>query len=374
MLPKDLGKVISDALDQEFLAEENDRAIRLLADIASFPTFSGDQATELFKRYRKGDNQAFDCIVKGNMRYVVSVARLFLSSGEPFEDLIQEGTIGLIHAIQTFRPRSKVGFIPYSIAEIYRAIEFALQNHSSLVRIPARHIYLHKLICEFCHQYEQQHGFEPPIDEVEIKEPVSRRFIKPIFHLPDRIKDTVVLTDGWDEVEDVAEQTDSELMRQSLRFELLMLLDAMPERYGDVLKSYFGMDGRPEESLQEISNRYQLSRERIRQVKKKGIDILRKVLTLQGDDNYLQCIKYMKNWPNGGNEADTWPVDDQPKNVAVNRAEEHAQIPKQTLTPPLTSTFAQPKDASLAKNSPFNSPFNILQWQQQTTRKLSSRW
>lgn len=259
----------------------SDTALLIITEISSFRVFTDDQTQELFLRYDDGDKDAYELLVKGNLRHVVAVARLFLNTGIPFEDIIQEGTLGLLAAIRRFDYRFNRNFTYFAKLGIYRHLDLSLKSIQFQVKISPRHIYLHRLIRRFCDDYVQKEEMEPPFEFVEIKEEVSPDFLKPLYNLPPDLQDMVICKNDWDEVADDTFLADKQMMANSRRFDLLQFVHTLPPRMCDIVESFFGLNGKPEETLEMIGTRLNLTRERVRQIKEKGVRTLKKLLLIK---------------------------------------------------------------------------------------------
>lgn len=256
----------------------SDDALRIVSEISKYRVFTDDQTHELFLRYDDGDKEAYDLLVKGNLRHIVAVARMFLNTGVPFEDIFQEGVIGLLEAIKKFDFQRSRNFTYFAKLGIYRYLDLSLKSLQCQVKIHPRHIYLHRLIRRFCDDYVQREEMEPPFEYFEIEEDVSPDFLRPIFNLPPDLQDVIVSKNDWDDVVDDSFPADKKIMDESVRFDLLRLVHSLPPRMSDILEAFFGLNGKSEESLETIGRRLNLTRERVRQVKEKGVRMIRKSL------------------------------------------------------------------------------------------------
>jgi len=236
------------------------------AEISQYQVFSVEQTLSLLKRYRKGNKKALDLLVKSNLRIIVPIARSFMNRGVPLEDLIQEGTIGLITAIKRFNPYYNRDFLPYVKMGIYRSIKQVFNDIQCAVVIPSSHICYHRLIRKFCDNYVQREEMEPPFEFVEIKEEMSPGYLKPIYNLPPDLHNIMVQKNDWDDVEDPSCLADKQLILDSEIYDLRRLVNALPVKMSTFVIEYYGLDGSPEQTLGAIAEKHNLTRERARQI------------------------------------------------------------------------------------------------------------
>lgn len=272
----------------------SDDALLIISEISKYRVFTDDQTHELFLRYDDGDKDAYDLLVKGNLRNVVAVARLFLNTGISFEDIFQEGVIGLLEAIKKFDFQRSRNFTYFAKLGIYRYLDLSLKSLQYQVKIHPRHIYLHRLIRRFCDDYVQREEMEPPFEFVEIKDEVSPDFLKPIYNLPSDLQDVVVAKNDWDEVADNTFLADKKMTADSIRFDMLRLVHLLPPRMCEILESHFELNGKPEETLDIIGTRMNLTRERVRQIKEKGVRILRGLIRAKINNCIPSELKKLK--------------------------------------------------------------------------------
>ena len=281
--------------DIEYTTDEISDSFRLfLANVHKYDLLTEEEIQELLRKYLDGDKKAYEQLMEGHLRYVVALARLFRNTGVPFEDIVQEGILGLHEAIKKYRYWHNWKFSLFAQISIYSYLDQSLRRIQYHVKIYHRHIYLHRLIRQSCDDYVQREEMEPPFEFVEIKENVSPGVLEPIFNLPPDLQDIIVPKNDWDDVPDETFLADNEMMSGSLRFELLYLIHTLPPRMCEILESHFGLNGKPEETLDIIGTRMNLTRERVRQIKEKGVRILRGLIRAKRNNCIPSELKKLK--------------------------------------------------------------------------------
>lgn len=254
---------------------------RYLQDISKEEMVSTDEEVELAKRIRQGDKNALERLVKANLRFVVSVAKQYQGQGLELTDLINEGNVGLINAAMKFDETRGFKFISYAVWWVRQSILQALADKSRLVRLPLNQIGYVSKVNHFYHDFMQKNNRAPSLDEVADalgmeKSKVNAALLTSGKH----ISMNAPLIDDEDSclldllTNDDKGNADSSLISDSLKEEVHHALDLLPERESQVIRMYFGINT-PELSLEEIGERLNLSRERVRQIKEKALTLLR---------------------------------------------------------------------------------------------------
>lgn len=254
---------------------------RYLQDINREEMISPDEETELARRIHKGDNEALEKLVKANLRFVVTVAKQYLGQGIGLIDLINEGNIGLITAARKFDETRGFKFISYAVWWIRQSILQALAENSRLVRLPLNQVGNVSKVNRFFNKFIQENERRPSPDEVAEALGVDDNKVNNVVFSSGRhiSMDAPLVEDEDSCLLDLMtnqdnEVTDSTLISESMKEEVHRALDALPEREAEVIKMYFGINT-PELGLEEIGNRLNLSRERVRQIKEKALSLLR---------------------------------------------------------------------------------------------------
>lgn len=254
---------------------------RYLQDISKEEMVSTDEEVELAKRIRQGDKNALERLVKANLRFVVSVAKQYQGQGLELTDLINEGNVGLINAAMKFDETRGFKFISYAVWWVRQSILQALADKSRLVRLPLNQIGYVSKVNHFYHDFMQKNNRAPSLDEVADalgmeKSKVNAALLTSGKH----ISMNAPLIDDEDSclldllTNDDKGNADSSLISDSLKEEVHHALDLLPGRESQVIQMYFGINT-PELSLEEIGEKLNLSRERVRQIKEKALTLLR---------------------------------------------------------------------------------------------------
>lgn len=254
---------------------------RYLQDISKEEMVSTDEEVELAKRIRQGDKDALERLVKANLRFVVSVAKQYQGQGLELTDLINEGNVGLINAAMKFDETRGFKFISYAVWWVRQSILQALADKSRLVRLPLNQIGYVSKVNHFYHDFMQKNNRAPSLDEVADalgmeKSKVNAALLTSGKH----ISMNAPLIDDEDSclldllTNDDKGNADSSLISDFLKEEVHHALDLLPERESQVIRMYFGINT-PELSLEEIGEKLNLSRERVRQIKEKALTLLR---------------------------------------------------------------------------------------------------
>ncbi|MEI8269997.1 MAG: RNA polymerase sigma factor RpoD/SigA [bacterium] len=249
-----------------------------LNDIAREELVSADEEVLLAQRIKSGDQAALEKLCKANLRFVVSVAKQYQNQGLSLPDLINEGNLGLIKAAQRFDETRGFKFISYGVWWIRQSILQGLAEQSRIVRLPLNKIGLTSKINKAYSQLEQHHE-RPPTDkeigllleisEKEVNECLSSSRSVKCADAPIEQDETVTLFDVFIYENDF--RTDRFLMRESLEHDVQRSLATLGEKERDVINSFYGIGIPYPLSLDEIAKRYDLTRERVRQIKEKAL-------------------------------------------------------------------------------------------------------
>jgi RNA polymerase primary sigma factor len=261
----------------QFLPEEGSLAL-YLKEIGKNRSLTVEEEAKLAVKIRKGDRKALETLVKANLRFVVSVARNYQNQGLPLSDLINEGNLGLIRAARRFDEKKNFKFISYAVWWIRQAILQALAEQSRIIKLPLNRVGTIHKIGKMQSKLEQKFrrlpnveelAAELNIDESEVQETIKignshMSLDAPLQHGEDsRLMD--ILQDD-DQV-----QPDNGLMEVSLQEEITNTLETLSEREKEVVRLYFGIGEETSHTLEEIGQRFNLTRERARQIKEKAL-------------------------------------------------------------------------------------------------------
>lgn len=267
---------------------------KYLHEIGKVDLLTADEEVALAQRIKQGDKKALEKLTKANLRFVVSVSKQYQNQGLSLQDLINEGNLGLIKAAQRFDETRGFKFISYAVWWIRQSIMQALAEQSRIVRLPLNRIGSLNKITRAYAQLEQEFEREPnskevaellQVDEEEINTSVknSNKHIS---------MDAPLQTDEGNSLYDILstdgnENPDKELIHDSLRIEIERAISTLTLREADVLRLYFGLNRKVPYSLDEIAEKYELSRERVRQIKERAIRRLKQTSRSKFLKNYL---------------------------------------------------------------------------------------
>jgi RNA polymerase primary sigma factor len=255
---------------------------KYLTEISKLDMISIDQEIELARRIKDGDQIALQKLAKANLRFVVSVAKQYQNNGMTLGDLINEGNVGLIRAASRFDETRGFKFISYAVWWIRQAIMQALAEQSRTVRLPLNRVSSLNKISRATAELEQKFEREPTAEELATVLEMSESEVVDNKQLSGRaISMNAPLKEGEDNSlldllsDKEGETPDQELVFNSLKQEISRSLSTLSVREADVIISYFGLNGTQALTLEEIGDKFSLTRERVRQIKEKAIRRLR---------------------------------------------------------------------------------------------------
>ena len=245
---------------------------------------SAEEEVDLAKKIKAGDQAALEKMVKANLRFVVSVSKQYQNQGLSLPDLINEGNLGLIKAAKRFDETRGFKFISYAVWWIRQSILQSLAEQARIVRLPLNKIGNINKINRAYAQLEQVYEREPTVDELatelEMAEGVISQNIKnnrrhvsmdaPLLGSEDDERNMYDTMSG-----DSENNPEISLLNESLRREIERSLATLSDRESDVIRLYFGLTGKHPMTLEEIGEEFDLTRERVRQIKEKAIRRLR---------------------------------------------------------------------------------------------------
>lgn len=255
---------------------------KYLQDISKIELITADEEVELAQRIKKGDRSALEKLTTANLRFVVSVAKQYQNQGLTLPDLINEGNVGLVKAAKRFDETRGFKFISYAVWWIRQAILQALAEQSRVVRLPLNKIGSINKINRTFSYLEQAHERPPSAEEIARELDLSIAEVEQSMKISGKhISMDAPLREGEDSnLYDVlrsgeSPRPDKKLMLQSLNTEVVRALDTLSPRESDVLKLYYGIGDQPSMTLAEIGTTFDLTRERVRQIREKAIRKLR---------------------------------------------------------------------------------------------------
>lgn len=269
-------------ISKQITNRESQSLDKYLQEIGKVDLLTPDEEVDLAKRIREGDQRALEKLTKANLRFVVSVAKQYQNQGLSLGDLINEGNLGLIKAAQRFDETRGFKFISYAVWWIRQSILQALAEQSRIVRLPLNRVGSLNKISKTFSELEQRYEREPSPDEMaEVLDVTANEIVDTLKISGRHVSVDAPFVQGeenslLDVLENDGEVTpDSELMSDSLRKEVQRALSTLTQREADVIMLYFGLNGGHSMTLEEIGEKFNLTRERVRQIKEKAIRRLR---------------------------------------------------------------------------------------------------
>jgi RNA polymerase primary sigma factor len=267
---------------KQFTNRENQSLDKYLQEIGKVELLTPEQEIELAIRMKKGDQSAMELLTKANLRFVVSVAKQYQNQGLSLGDLINEGNLGLIKAARRFDETRGFKFISYAVWWIRQSILQALAEQSRIVRLPLNRVGALNKIGKAYSNLKQEFEREPSSEEIaqalemdvdEISNAMKIYGKQVSVDAPFSLGDENSLLDVIQN--DEQPSPDNELISESLKTEVKSVLAILPDREAEVIRLYFGLDGEYPMTLEEIGDKFNLTRERVRQIKEKAIRRLR---------------------------------------------------------------------------------------------------
>lgn len=267
-------------ISKQVTSRETASLDKYLLEIGRMELITAEEEVLLARKIKAGDQQALERLTKANLRFVISVSKQYQNQGLTLPDLINEGNLGLIKAAQRFDETRGFKFISYAVWWIRQSILQAIAEQARIVRLPLNKIgsinRINKAFSELEQRYERPPSadelaefLECTVDEVRMSQATNGRHVS--MDAP--------LVDGDDSSSSLSDILSSEtlpgpeigLVNESLRIEINRSLSTLTDREGDVVRLYFGLNGKYPLTLEEIGEQFELTRERVRQIKEKAI-------------------------------------------------------------------------------------------------------
>lgn len=256
---------------------ENASLDKYLQEIGHEELISTEEEVELAHRIKNGDRKALEKLTKANLRFVVSVAKQYQNQGLSLPDLINEGNIGLLKAAEKFDETRGFKFISYAVWWIRQSILQAIAEQSRVVRLPLNQVGSVNKIKRILNKFEQENERRPSIDEIAEKTDMPHEKIEDVLKVDTRqvsVDAPMTESDGASMLDFMPSEsepsTDSQLVIESMREEIALALSVLNERERNVIEAFYGIN-QPECTMEEIGNKYGLTRERVRQIREKAI-------------------------------------------------------------------------------------------------------
>lgn len=282
-------------ISKQITNRESQSLDKYLQEIGKVELLTPDEEVELARRIKQGDQIALEKLTKANLRFVVSVAKQYQNQGLSLGDLINEGNLGLIKAAKRFDETRGFKFISYAVWWIRQSILQALAEQSRIVRLPLNRVGALNKIGKAFSKLEQEFEREPSPEEIsEVLETMSEEEISDTLKISGRhvSVDAPFVQGEENRLLDVLENDsepnpDNELINESLSKEVERALSTLTQREAEVIRLYFGIGVEHSLTLEEIGEKFDLTRERVRQIKEKAIRRLRHTSRSKGLKTYL---------------------------------------------------------------------------------------
>lgn len=270
-------------ITKQLTIKESESLDMYLKEIGKFRLLTAEEEVELAKRIKAGDKAAIEKLIQSNLRFVVSVAKQYQNQGLSLPDLINEGNIGLIRGVERFDATHGFKLISYCVWWIRQSILQALAEKSRIIRLPLNKIGSIVKIKKTLVKLEQEFQHEPSPEEVasllkttsEVVTDAQKLFASPLS------MDSLIDEEGGTNLHDVIFNDDLPgpdhyLIKNSLRQEIERTLSKLSEREAEVLRCFYGLNGAPPQTLAEVAVEMELSTERVRQIRERAIEKIRK--------------------------------------------------------------------------------------------------
>jgi RNA polymerase nonessential primary-like sigma factor len=249
-----------------------------LSEIGLTPLLEAREEAALAAAIRDGDGEARRRMIEANLRLVVSVARAYVGRGVPLMDLIAEGNLGLIRAVEKFDPARRLRFSTYAVWWIREAVQHAVMHHGRTVRLPVHVLreLAHVLRAE--RELAARHGTPPSLDQIAAAVGKDLREVAELFRVGERVTSLEAVGEAGEPVAPPVERDEASSALSPLESERLGLwLSRLTERQYEVMRRRFGLGGAPVQSLAEIGRDLGITRERARQIQEEAMKKLRKL-------------------------------------------------------------------------------------------------
>jgi RNA polymerase primary sigma factor len=244
-----------------------------LKEIGEIPVLSREEEIDLARKVKKGDEEARKKLIRANLKLVVSIAKRYVNLGLSFSDLVEEGNIGLMKAVEKYDLKKGCKFSTYASWWIKQSIIRALANQSHTIRLPVYIVEKISSINKVSRELFQQFGHKPSVIEIANKlgmTPEKVREIRALANRPDSLQESVS-DDGVNELIDIIADSESfsplrEVAEKMLQEDVMAMMTILNEREAKILSWRFGLFGNMPKTLEDIGRNFNLTRERIRQI------------------------------------------------------------------------------------------------------------
>lgn len=270
-------------ITKQFTNRESKSLDQYLQEIGKVSLLTPNQEIELARRIKKGDRLALEGLTKANLRFVVSVAKQFQNQGLSLGDLINEGNLGLIKAAERFDETRGFKFISYAVWWIRQSIMQAVAEQSRMVRLPLNRVGALNKLGKAYRELEQEYERKPTASELAILVDMKPEEVTETLQLYGRHVSMDAPFSGDDDKNSLIDvlpneqlpSPDTDLMKESLKNEVEGVLSTLSAKEAEVIRLYFGINCERSATLEEIGERFNLTRERVRQIKEKALRSLK---------------------------------------------------------------------------------------------------
>ena len=258
-------------------SDDNNILSMYLKEINKIPLLTREEEDDIARKAISGDKTARDRLVRANLRFVVNVAKKYQNQGLPLDDLISEGNIGLINAIEKYDPDKGYHFISYAVWWIRQAILKAVYEKSRMIRLPLNRANELVQIEKVRKELTKVNGEEPDADEIAFHVGVAVKDVKKLMNISRDLVSLEAPSNGEDSVlgdfieDEQYKAPDQLVMEQLLSDDINAVLDTLTVKEAEILERRYGLNGKKPLSLKEIGDGFGLTKERIRQIEKKAL-------------------------------------------------------------------------------------------------------
>ena len=290
---------MADVKNTKYSDSDNEVLSTYLKTIDKIPLLTYDEEYELALKAKNGDKKAREKLINANLRFVVSVAKKFRGQGMPLEDLINEGNIGLMTAVDKFEPEKGYHFISYAVWWVRQAILKALADQSRPVRLPLNRSNELIQIVRAKNDLIHKKGIsDPTVDEIAVASGLDVTLVKNLLEVTrDMISfDSPIKGDEegdssyFDFVEDKTQSPEDDVVNHMMEKDVRGLLSVLGDKERDIIEKRYGFNGNEPMSLKAIGDEYNLTKERIRQIEKAALQKLRNNGESVGLEYYSEAI------------------------------------------------------------------------------------
>jgi len=269
-------------ISKSITSRESPSLERYLQEIGKVEMITADEEVNLALRIKKGDQVALDILTKANLRFVVSVAKQYQHQGISLPDLINEGNMGLIRAAKRFDETKGFRFISYAVWWIRQSIIQALADQSRIVRVPLNKLSIRNKVARASQEFEQEFEREPTIEELSEKLLLDEEDISATINLSNRhvsldsplgLDNDATMIDFMEN--ENATPADEQSQSDSMHYEIELALKSLPEKQQRVLRCLYGIGMDTPMGMEDIGEQFNLTRERVRQIRDKALATLR---------------------------------------------------------------------------------------------------